>query len=110
MWWRVVVVEGGGCGGRWVAGWRVDGYGGGWVTVVEGEWMLWKNVGGCGGQWLWLKEGGCGRGWGLRGVAIGAEWVDGHGREWRTGDYSGDSGWVCRRVGEWVTGRRDGWL
>ena len=47
---------------------------------------------------------------GLRGVAIDAEWVDGHDREWRTGDYNGDGGWVCRRVGEWVTGRRDGWL
>ena len=49
-----------GCGGRWVAGWRVDGYGGGWVTVVEGGQPWWKvggrDWGGGGGG------GGCGEG------------------------------------------------
>ena len=70
-------------------------------VVEEGGWMWTVAV--VEGWWLWWRVG-------LRGVAIGAEWVDGHGREWRTGDYSGDGGWVCRRVGEWVTGRRDGWL
>ena len=75
LWWRE-----GGCGGGRVAVVEGSGCGGGWMDVVEGGGRLWWE-GGCGGQWLWWRVG-------LRGVAIGAEWVDGHGREWRTGDYS----------------------
>ena len=41
---------------------------------------------GCGGRRVAVVEGGA------EGVAIGAVWVDGHGREWRTGDHSGDGG------------------
>ena len=55
---RVVVVEGGGCGGRWVeGGWL----GGGWMDVMEC---------GCGGEWVavdgrpWWKVGGREGGWG----------------------------------------------
>ena len=44
------MVEGGGCCGRWVAGWRVGGYGGGWVTVVKDGRPWWK-VGSRDGEW-----------------------------------------------------------
>ena len=52
--------------------------------AVVGGW-LWWTVAVVEGGWLWWRVG-------LRGVAIGAVWVDGHGREWRTGDHSGDGG------------------
>ena len=61
----------GGCGrGGWLGG-------GGWMSwrvavVEEGGWLWWTVV--VEGGWLWWRVG-------LRGVAIGAEWVDGHGRE-----------------------------
>ena len=50
LWWRkggcgrgdVVVVEGGSCGGRWVAEWRMDG---------------------CHGVWLWWRVGDSRRSW-----------------------------------------------
>ena len=58
--------------GRWMGvmerRWRGMGWwreGGGWVAAVEGRW----RVGDC--RWSWWRVG-------LRGVAIGAEWMDGH--------------------------------
>ena len=59
--WRV-----GGCsGGKVEGGWLQWREGGGWVAAVEGRW----RVGDC--RWSWWRVG-------LRGVAIGAEWMDGH--------------------------------
>ena len=48
--------------------WRVGGCSGG---KVEGGWLQWREGGGWVTRWSWWRVG-------LRGVAIGAEWMDGH--------------------------------